>query len=82
VQGWQRSAYWIDAGDGIPRYLDLGNGEAQWAYSEVYSLGYNWPEGADRLFDGDFEALVGRPDGAQSHRIVRSRLISPTTAFR
>lgn len=54
-------------------YLDLGNGEAQWAYSEVYPLGYNWPEAADRLFAGDFEALAGRPDGTPPRRIVRPR---------
>ncbi len=54
-------------------YLDLGNGEAQWAYSEVYPLGYNWPEAADRLFEGDFEALVSRPDGTPPRRIVRAR---------
>jgi hypothetical protein len=54
-------------------FRDLGNGETQWAYSEIYPLGYNWPEARDRLFAGDFEALVGRPDGNPPGSIVRPR---------
>ena len=56
---------------------DKPEGDPEWAYSEVYPLGYTWGEGVEVIFRSRFEAAAGptATSGAAQRpaQVVRSR---------